>query len=444
MAILGAIAKAWGEVRLVDGNVEKITLDRLIKDIRDFAPKLAVINTGFPSINNDMEVARKIKEAFPQLTVIAFGVYFTMLGKEAVAKYPFLDFALSGEPEETFLELGTALYRGDKRFNGIPGILYKEGNVFHQTPPRPLTPNLDRLPHPDRSLLKNNRYRLPHNNRVYTLVNTARGCPHRCTFCIVGCYYGGAVRKHSIQYLLDELRACVQNYGIKDFLFWEEAFALDKKYLLDFCSALLHENLSINWAATTRVDSLDDEIVSAMKKAGCNLLGLGIESSDQNILDRAQKKQSSDGVRHAVALCKKHRLATMGHFVFGLPGETKETAEATIRFMLELGLDYMQCYCAVPYPITALGAEAKEKGWIRAQEWSQYDLGGNSIMSTDTMSCVEVDRFRTKAFRAFYFRPWYILKRLFSGVSVLQLARAADFRQWMDLPTVKKKTSERP
>ncbi len=431
LAILGAIAKAWGDVRLVDGNVEKVTLESLLIDIRKFDPDIVVINTGFPSIDDDMAAARKIKEAFPRVKIVAFGVYFTMLGKEGCLLHPFLDFAIYGEPEATFSELGALLWRNETRFDGIAGLLFKDGLEVRQTPPRPLVPDLDRLPHPDRSLLKNNRYRMPHNNRIYTLVNTARGCPHQCTFCIVAPYYGSVVRKHSIQYLLDELRECVERYGIQEFLFWEEAFTLDKNHLLEFCRAIMNERLSIRWAATTRAGSLDNETISAMKKAGCTLLGLGIESADQGILDRARKNQTAADVRNAVALCGKHRLATMGHFIFGLPGETRETAEATIRFMLTLGLDYMQCYCAVPYPNTALGAEAAEKGWIRTREWSRYDFGGTSIMSTDTMRCEEVDYFRARAFRAFYFRPWYLAKKLFSGMSVLRLSRAVDFSGWM-------------
>jgi anaerobic magnesium-protoporphyrin IX monomethyl ester cyclase len=439
LAILGAEAKAWGEVRLRDGNVEKTTTDGLLDEIRGFAPGLVVIATGFPSIDGDMAAARVIKERFPQVKICAFGVFFTMLEKEGFLRYPFLDLAIVGEPEATFAELGTALVRGET-LHTIRGILYREGDEVRQTPPRPFTADLDRLPHPDRSLLKNSRYRLPHNNRVYTLVNTARGCPYRCSFCIVGSYYGGAVRKHSIPYVMDELTACVRDWGIRDFLFWEEAFTLDKKYLLDFCGAIAGRRLSIRWAATTRAGSLDDETVAAMKRSGCWLLGLGIESADQGILDRAGKKQTVEEIRRAVALCRKHRLATMGHFIFGLPGETPATAEATIRFMLRLGLDYMQCYCAVPYPKTALGAEAEAKGWLRARNWSQYDFGGSSILCTDTMGPEEVDRYRDRAFRSFYFRPLYVVKRLFSGLSVLQLARAAaNFREWMRLPGRRKR-----
>ena len=430
--------QSLGEVRLLDGNVEKITANSLFAEIRGFAANLVVINTGFPSISYDMDVAKKVKESFPSVIVVAFGVYFTMLGKEALVRYPFLDFAISGEPEETFSQLGAALARGEKQFDDVAGILYKKGDEIRLTPPRALTPDLDDIAHPDRSLLKNDRYRLPHNNKVYTLVNTARGCPYRCTFCIAGGYYGGAVRRHSIGYILDELRQCMHLHGIKEFLFWEEAFTLDKKYVLDFCRALTDDGLSIRWAATTRAGSLDDDIVSAMKKAGCYLVGLGIESSNQSILDRARKQQTPGDVKRAVALCKKYGIATMGHFIFGLPGETNETAHATIRFMLGLDLDYMQCYCAISYPNTALGAEASAKGWIKSKDWSEYDFGGNSIMNTDSMTCEEVDRFRVKAFRAFYFRPTYIIKRLFSGLSVLQLARAAYFRGWMNLPRSEK------
>ncbi|MBN2188677.1 MAG: radical SAM protein, partial [Chitinispirillaceae bacterium] len=309
LAILGAAAKAWGKVRLRDGNVEKTTTNGLLEEIGGFAPDLVVITTGFPSIDDDMAAARAIKERFPQVKVCAVGVFFTLLGKEGFERYPFLDLAIVGEPEETFTEVGASLLHGEA-FHAIRGLMYREGKEIRQTPPRPFTADLDRLPHPDRSLLKNDRYRLPHNNHVYTLVNTARGCPFRCSFCIVGSYYGETVRKHSIPYVLDELRTCVQDWGIRDFLFWEEAFTLDKIYLLDFCGAVAAQLPPIRWAATTRAGSLDDEIVAAMKRSGCTLLGLGIENADQGILDRAGKKQTVAEIRHAVALCRKHRLAT--------------------------------------------------------------------------------------------------------------------------------------
>jgi radical SAM superfamily enzyme YgiQ (UPF0313 family) len=412
LASLASIAKKKGPVRLLDGNVETITLEDLLKDIKEFAPDLIVINTGFPSIDDDMAAAKEIKEAFPNTKVLAFGVYFTLLEEQGCADYPFLDFAIIGEPEDTFDEILSALDEKSTDYSKIKGLAYKEDSGFQITPKRPLIEDLDKIPFPDRSLLKKDKYKLPHNDKTFTLINSARGCPYPCIYCIVGPYYGKKLRTHSIDYVINEIKECVNKHDIHEILFWEEIFTLDKDRVLSLCDAISKNNLSINWAATTRVDRLDEEIVSAMKSAGCYLLGLGIESGVQTILDNAKKKQALADIKRAVNLCKKVGLKTMGHFIFGLPGETKETANQTIKFMSKLGLNYMQCYCAVPYPKTELGELAKKHNWVRAERWSQYDFGGDSILHTDTMTPKDISYFRRKAFRHFYFRPLFILKTL--------------------------------
>lgn len=434
LAVMASQAEKFGLAEVWDGNVEPLTLEQLLQRLKTYAPDLVVVNTGFPSIDSDMRVAQAIKAALPQTKVLAFGVYFTMLEKQGMENYPFLDFALIGEPDVTFEELLERVAHQRTDYEKVLGLGYHDAQGrLHQTGPRPFLEDLDQLPWPDRDLLKNDRYRLPHNNRVFTLVNTARGCPYHCTYCIVNSYYGRKVRKRSVPAILAEIQHCVQRYHIRDFLFWEEVFSLDKQYVLDLSRALIEAKLKIHWAATTRVGTITDEVVGAMKAAGCYLIGLGVESGVQSILDSAKKQQTLDDIRRAVAICKQHKLQTMGHFIFGLPGETPETAEATIRFMLELGLDYMQSYCAVPYPKTELGDLAKAKGWIKAKTWAEYDFGGSSIMQTETATCEQVDAFRAKAFRKFYFRPWFIFKKLFRDLSIFQLFHLANFSDWMNL-----------
>jgi radical SAM superfamily enzyme YgiQ (UPF0313 family) len=431
LAVLAAIAKRRGPVRVVDGNVEKLTLDDVLRDVGEHQADLVLVNTGFPSIDGDMAVAKAIKDAFPKTKVAAFGVYFTMLEKQGLENYPFLDFALVGEPEDTLDELLGALAADGRELAAIRGLAWHSPAGIVLNAPRPLIEDLDRLPFPDRSFLKNDRYRLPHNNRVFTLIPTGRGCPYSCTYCIVNAYYGRKARKRSIEGIIREIQECVDKYGIQDFLFWEEVFTLDHDYVLAVCRAIETAGLKIGWAATTRVTSVEEEVLRAMKRAGCYLLGLGIESSSQTILDNAKKRQTLADVRRAVACCKKVGVQTMGHFIFGLPGESKETAEQTTRFMLDLDLDYMQCYCAVPYPKTELGELAKTKGWIRAERWSQYDFGGNSIMDTDQLSCKEVTLFRKKAFRRFYLRPTYLFRQMFHYLSIAQWLRMLKFVDWM-------------
>ncbi len=433
LALLGTLAEKWGPVRLLDGDVESLTMDELLADMRAFAPELVVVNTGFPSIDGDMEIAKRIKDAFPQTLVLAFGVYFTMLEREAFQNYPFLDFCIVGEPETTFGELLQTLNEKQPAVNRIQGLMYREGKDLRVNPPRPLLQDLDSLPLPDRGLLKNESYRLPHNNQAFTLINTARGCPYPCIYCIVNTYYGRKVRRRSLPHILEEIQICREKFGIQEFLLWEEVFSLDKAFVHEFCQALIDNGWDIHWAATTRVNALDEETLALMRRAGCYLVGLGIESGCQSILDGAKKKQTLEETRRAVRLAKQAKIQTMGHFIFGLPGETRETAEETIRFMLDLDLDYMQSYCAVPYPKTELGEMAKARGWIRAEKWSEYDFGGNSILQTDTLTREDVDYFRRKAFRRFYFRPGYILKKIFHDISLRQTLRLANFGDWMNL-----------
>ncbi|HEY3380998.1 MAG TPA: radical SAM protein [Vicinamibacterales bacterium] len=456
MAAMGAIARRQGDVRLVDGNVESWTLDALLEDVRRLQPDLVAINTGFPSIESDMTVAAAIKKTVPQACVVGFGAYFTLLEQEAMAACPSLDAGIVGEPEATFEQLVTALAgSGNGRdasgscardpehpgatqavntLREISGLVLRTNESVVFTGHRPLIDDIDSLPFPDRSLLHNDRYRLPHNNRPFTLINTSRGCPYPCTFCIVKPYYGNRVRRHSIDYILREIQECVDRYGLNEFLFWEEVFTLDKSFVLDFCRALDDRGLHIKWAATTRVTSVEEETLEAMKRAGCYLLGLGVESSSQDILDRAKKKQTVADVERAVAACRKVGIATMGHCIFGLPGETRETAEATIQFMTRLGLDYMQSYCAVPYPKTELGEMARANGWIKTRNWSEFDFGGNSVMDTDTITAGEVTEFRRRAFRRFYLRPSYLLRTAVRSFSLQQVASLLKFRDWMGSP----------
>jgi radical SAM superfamily enzyme YgiQ (UPF0313 family) len=156
-----------------------------------------------------------------------------------------------------------------------------------------------------------------------------------------------------------------------------------------------------------------------------------MESCSQKILDNSQKHETVDQIKQAVELCKKAGMPTMGHFIFGLPGETEETAQETIKYITTSGIDYMQCYCAVPYPKTPLGEMAKEKGWLTAKRWSDYNFGGRSVMDIGTVSPDDIDRYRHSAFRKFYLRPRFILKQLKVITSFHQLLQAASFMKWM-------------
>jgi len=432
LAILAAIARRHGEVTLVDYAVETLAERGTPAGLAaSLEPDIIVLNTGFPSIEDDAAAARAAKTASPSSMVAGFGVFFTMLGEESMRAFPVFDAGIYGEPEDTFDDLCRALKDGADPA-GIPGLMLRRSGEIVSGPVRPFTPDLDLLPRPARDLLPNDRYILPHNGEPFTLLNTARGCPQRCTFCITPAYYGRKMRRHSIDYILEEIDECRNAFGIGHFLFWEETFTRNRGATLDFCAALGRLDPPIAWAATTRADRVDDELASAMKSAGCFMLGLGIESASRRILDQAGKEQDISAIPAAVDACRKVGILAMGHFIFGLPGETPGTVEKTISFALSLDLDYLQCYPAVPYPGTPLGDEAIKKGWVTTRRWRDYDFGGASVLDTGSISPAEVDAARARLFRKFYLRPRYIARQITAlGASPARLRGAGRFFKWM-------------
>jgi radical SAM superfamily enzyme YgiQ (UPF0313 family) len=430
LAILASIAKKYGEVRLIDWNVEDMSFDAMVRAVVDFEPDLLVSCPTFPSIDSDAFFSKKIKGGCSRTITVGFGMFFTLLEEASLRDTEGYDVALYGEPEVTFDEF-LSTYATSGKIVPMPGLIWREGKQIKKGEPRPFIQDLDTIPIASRDLFKNERYKLPHNGHPFTLVNVARGCPYSCIFCTANIYYGKKLRHHSVAYVMNEIEQSIKDYGIRDFLFWEEVFTLDKPFGIALCEEIIKRKLNIAWMTTTRADLVDKEIIKKMKDAGCTLLGLGIESCSQEILDNAQKNEAVEQIVKAVTLCKKIKLPTMGHFIFGLPGETEETAQKTIRYIVNLGLDYMQCYCAVPIPKTPLGEMAREKGWVTAKSWSQYDYGGCSVMNIGTVSPEDVNRYRRIAFRKFYLRPKFILQQFITVKSLRQLMQAANFLKWM-------------
>jgi len=435
LGILGGIAKDYAEIDLFDCNVEGdksgLPIEQTIERVRSFKPDVIVVNTSFPSIEGDMHAATELKKVCPDALIVGFGVFFTLLDENAMSDYDAFDIGIRGEPEDTFRELLESL-GSETVYSEIPGLMWRENGTIKRSDDREFIQDIDKLPFASREFFRNDRYTLPHNGEPFTLIGVSRGCPYPCTYCIAPVYYGKKLRRHSLEYVLSELEECQTKYNIKQFLFWEEVFTMDRDFGIELCDAIIDNEWNISWATTTRADLVDEEILSKMKEAGCTLMGLGIETADQNIMDLSKKKEKVEDVENAVRLCQKVGLTTMGHFIFGLPGETNDTIEKTINFGVNLGLDYIQAYAAVPYPKTPLGELAKQKGYVTSNRWMDYNFGGYSIMDLGTVTPSDVDLARKEMYRRFYMRPSYALKKLgMLASNPKQILQAAKFMKWM-------------
>lgn len=433
LTVLASIARRHGEVDLFDGNVEDADFDLAAAARRcaAFGPDVVVVNTAFGSIQGDAATAAAIKQACPDALIVGYGLFFTLLDEASMDEVPPFDVGIHGEPEGTFEELLVRMKAGTP-LPGMDGLMWREGGAVRRGGQRPWIEPLDTLPVGARDLLRNDRYLMPHTGRPFALVNVARGCPYPCNYCIAPVYYGKTHRVHSIAYLMDELEQCQQELGIRDFLFWEEVMTFDRAFGMGLARAIIDRGWEIEWVSTTRADCLDEEMLDVMARSGCTLMGLGVESVHQHILDAAEKQLKVEDIRRAVKLLKKAGIKSMGHFVFGLPGETPETIEATIRAQQEMGFDYVQSYAAVPWPKTKFGELARERGWITSFNWTDYDTGGRSIVDMGTLRPEQVDDARTSMYRRFYLRPGFVARQVGELLrNPRQLAQASRFFNWM-------------
>ncbi len=400
---LAAISEREGlEAKIKDysqsGNLEQ--------DLREFKPDYLVVNIATPSLENDLDAIRKAKEINPEIITIAKGAAFLTLGEKILAKHEFLDFGILGEAEETLNEI---LEEQEK--TRILGIYYKENGNVKFTGNRAFIEDLDSLPFPARHLVDNSIYRRPDNNKVQATIKVERGCPFHCFFCLATPVSGAKVRRRSVENIVAEIRECVEKYNIRNFLFWSDIFNLDKKWTMDLCQAIIDSGLKITWSANTRADTADLEMAKMMYKSGCRLVSIGVESGSQEMLEKMGKKITLNDVRRTVKVFKQAKIRIYNYFVIGLPWETEETVEETIKFAIELNSDFISFYTATPLPGSRFYDYAKEHN-LFDKETSFESAYFYPAVNTHYLTKERVFELHKSAIKRFYLRPLYILKML--------------------------------
>ena len=400
---LAAIAEREGlEAKIKDysqsGNLEQ--------DLREFKPDYLVVNIATPSLEHDLDAIRKAKEISPGIITLAKGAAFLTLGEKILAEHEFLDFGILGEAEETLKEI---LEEQEK--TRILGIYYKENGNVKFTGNRAFIEDLDSLPFPARHLVDNSIYRRPDNNKVQATIKVERGCPFHCFFCLATPVSGAKVRRRSVENIVAEIRECVEKYNIRNFLFWSDIFNLDKKWTMDLCQAIIDSGLKITWSANTRADTADLEMAKMMYKSGCRLVSIGVESGSQEMLEKMGKKITLNDVRRTVKVFKQAKIRIYNYFVIGLPWETEETVEETIRFAIELNSDFISFYTATPLPGSRFYDYAKDHN-LFDKETSFESAYFYPAVNTHYLTKERVFELHKSAIKRFYLRPLYILKML--------------------------------
>ena len=219
-----------------------------------------------------------------------------------------------------------------------------------------------------------------------------------------------------------EIKELVDTYGMKEIAFWDDTFTLNKQRVLAMCKLLKEHKFGIVWSAHSRANLIDDELVKAMKDAGCWKLFFGFESMLQKNLDTLKKGIRVEDHFRAVALCKKYGIETECSFIFGIPGETYEDALETMRLINELNPDYMKCFSMTPMPGTELWEKADEYGELN-RDLTKFSIG-RAVFVPKSMKREELEKLVSMAYKKFYLRPSYMFGYLKKMRSPTDISRA--------------------
>lgn len=371
-----------------------------------------------PTIGVAINIARHLKRANPDLTIILGGNHATLLPEETLAAALEIDIIVRGEGEETIIELLPAL-ENKQPLADIPGIRYRHNGKIISSADRTTTVALDSLPFLAYHLLPIRRYKPhpPHGRALpFAAIITSRGCPYKCSYCSKP-IFGNKFRGQSPERVVEEVAYYKQRFGIKELAFYDDVFTLDKKRAYTIAEGIMKKGLKILWTCETRVNLVDKDLLRQMKQAGCYSIAYGIESGSPELLDALDKDISLEQVEEAVRLSQEVGLQTIGYFMIGSPGESPETIRQTIQFAKKLKLDYAQFSVTIPFPGTKLYSLYLDGRNGDNIPWERFVYAGSStdiapVFESSLLSRDDIQYWTRRAYREFYLRPSYPWQRI--------------------------------
>ena len=396
---ISAFLKTKGyNVRILDWNIQHLTTTLLKYYIQALKPKIIGISAITLQINKAYHIGNYIKKNFPKISLVYGGVHPSFFPKEPFKK-GFADFVIIGEGEETFLELLKKIKSYDTNFN-IDGLAYKDDTHIKINKPRKLIENIDNLPLPDRTNLPIEKYNtslhIPSLNKEKTIpIMTSRGCPFNCSYCAIPNIWMRKFRQRSPENIIKEIKRIIKTYNINHFHFYDDDFFININFVKKLCKLITKENLKIKWLCQTGSSTLvkHADILPEMRKSGCVLIELGIESCDQQVLTKINKPETIQDIEIAIGLLAKNNIKPLILMMSFNQGENLDSVYNTTLLLEKLklwdadylsdqkkyinqdspaecnGTPYLHGFFATPIPGSNFYKEANKKGIVLIDNW---------------------------------------------------------------------------
>jgi anaerobic magnesium-protoporphyrin IX monomethyl ester cyclase len=425
---LAAHARPHADVTLMDMRGQGHDIEAHAERLLALRPDVLGLSiNSAPHTKYSLALAESLKSRRPDLVILAGGQQATFLTEELLGP-GHIDAVIRGEGEFSLCEI---LAAGDYR--GIAGVSWHDGRTVRHEPDRPLIQDMDSILPPARDLLPDrSRYRMG----AYRVegIESSRGCPFRCSFCSIRNFHRGKWRPKSVDRVLREIDGILERYTEpKVIYFADDNFCHDIRRVEAICQGIVERHSDAYFWCQGRVDVLakHPEVVEWMGKAHFSAVLAGLETPNPRQLEESRKGITVEQMERAIELLHAHDIGVWGTFVLGLPGETREEAEATVRFLGSADVDVVQITVATPIPGSDLYEQAKSSGQIADHDWDSFDFVTPTM--TGQLPRKEMDALIRRAYSQVYFR-WRFLRSLFSKrTNLLRLRRTAlrTFAAWI-------------
>jgi anaerobic magnesium-protoporphyrin IX monomethyl ester cyclase len=389
---LGAAAKRAGHrVKVV--NLSGYSWSRVEAVLKDLDSDLYGISCWTANRRGVGYVTQLLKALRPHVPVLVGGPHATPLAQEMLSHHPHIDLIARGESDNTLLEVLERIKHGAS-LDGIAGTAYRVAGVPTLAPERPNVKHLDELACPQKMF----------DTHIFM---TSRGCPWACTFCGAETSWGRGFRANSVKYVADAIESVLARLPVKMIQIKDDTFTTHKKRVLELCDELRRRNLKFFWSCDTRVDLLNDELLRAMRLAGCERLSLGVESGSQTVLDAIDKKITVDEIVESTHLAKKYGIKVRHYMMVGNRGETRETLRETEAFLQRAKPHEYVFACLSVYPGTR---DFDDSVMAKGQPKTKTRWLDPSLYFTDPFQELKTP-FDASESDAQYFNDWFRARR---------------------------------
>jgi radical SAM superfamily enzyme YgiQ (UPF0313 family) len=407
---LAAWAEKHGHIASVhDCYASPMQDEKIIAKIKIDSPDYIGFSTTTSSFPDAVRMAMKIRNAMPKIKNIFGGVHISALHEILLRDYPVIDYGIVGEGELALLSL---LESDGQIQKDVPGLLYRKSNevVFTGFQNQKQLVDLDSLPFPAYEKLNGfpNLYKLPIFNypkTPHTTVVSSRGCPYKCSYCD-RTVFKQSFRYNSAEYLYDHIKHLNRNYGIRHINFYDDLFTFNRKRVEEFCRLIMNNGTEVTFNCAARAEHIDKDLLKLMKGAGCWMISLGIETGDSDLLKLHRSSSDLEMIRDKVELIRSSGIRAKGLFMMGLPGETEESIDKSLKYALDLSLNDMNLTKFTPFPGSPIYKEIKRYGTFN-EKWELMNCTNFVFIPSGlTLERLE-DRFRE--FYRRHFERYHIL-----------------------------------